>query len=493
MSSNHSNANIPFLKAKVNYAVTGIITLALANLIYHSFIDGFSWLMLLFNLGLVIIAIALLKSTKKYLSVIASIQDVLLRTNKGELYHRITGTKGMGELGKVAWELNETLDIMESYFKEINTCFDQVSKGNHDRYVLADGFPGLLKTSAKSVNEALRIMTENEIMIIKNRLSAGLHSLNISNLLSNLESNQADLMSVSEQMQKVEDIATNTGNNAEASLATVDTISQSLTNINENIHSVSNVITALIDDSKKVTESLSMITGIADQTNLLALNASIEAARAGEHGRGFAVVAEEVKNLSEHTKNAALEVTQTLDSFNKRVHQMHDEAETSAELSQQIMDRVNEFRNQFADLSQSAKTSIGYISYAKDKSFALLTKVDHIVYKQNGYIAIENKNHCPQADAINVDNHNCRLGQWYYEGMGHQKYRSTRAYAKLNHPHSDVHQFTQQAYAFSRKNWQQEKSIIDNIINYMQHSEDASAEVMALIDEMVVEKHAKLG
>jgi methyl-accepting chemotaxis protein len=123
-------------------------------------------------------------------------------------------------------------------------------------------------------------------------------------------------------MQKVENIATDTGRNADASLSTVDDISHSLTDINETIHEVSDVINALIEDSRKVTDSLSMITGIADQTNLLALNASIEAARAGEHGRGFAVVAEEVKNLSEHTKNAALEVTKTLDSFNKRVSQM---------------------------------------------------------------------------------------------------------------------------------------------------------------------------
>ncbi|MGR9114760.1 MAG: methyl-accepting chemotaxis protein [Gammaproteobacteria bacterium] len=492
MSTNHSNANIPFLKAKVNYAVAGIITLAFVNLIYHSLITEFSWLILLINLGLIAIAITMLKSTQNYLSVVGTIQTVLVNTNKGELYHRITGTRGMGELGKVAWELNETLDIMESYFKEINTCFDQVSKGNHDRYVLADGFPGLLKASAKSINEALHIMTENEIMIIKNRLSAGLHSLNTSNLLDNLKSNQTDLLSISEQMQKVEDIAMNTGNSAEKSLTTVDTISQSLTHINDNIHSVTSVITALIDDSKKVTESLSMITGIADQTNLLALNASIEAARAGEHGRGFAVVAEEVKNLSEHTKNAALEVSQTLDSFNKRVYQMHEEAENSAELSQQIMDRVNEFRTQFAELSQSAKASVDYISYAKDKSFALLTKVDHIVYKQNGYIAIENRNPCPQADAINIDNHNCRLGKWYFEGMGYEFFRATQAYAKLNHPHSDVHQFTQQAYAYSRNNWQQDKTVLDTIIGNMQQSEEASSEVMALIDEMVEEKHANL-
>ncbi|XBS22528.1 methyl-accepting chemotaxis protein [Methylomarinum sp. Ch1-1] len=416
-------------------------------------------------------------------------QDVLTHTNQGELYHRVTQTKGLGEVGKVAWELNETLDIIESYFKEINTCFSQAAKGNHNRYALTDGFPGVLKQSAQNINQALHHMNDNEVLMIKNRLSAGLHNLNTSNLLDNLKANQNDLLNVTEQMQKVEDIATETGQNAEASLSTVETISSSLININDNIHSVTDVITALINDSKKVTESLSMITGIADQTNLLALNASIEAARAGEHGRGFAVVADEVKNLSEHTKNAALEVSQTLTSFNQRVEQMHQEAENSANLSQEVMDQVSSFRHQFSGLSESAQASVGYISYAKDKSFALLTKLDHIIYKQNAYIAIENPEDCPQHDAITVDSHHCRLGKWYDTGIGYDKFRHTSSYAKLAAPHADVHQFTQEAYEVSRKNWQENLDLLDNILTHMQHTEDASADVMNYIDAMVEEKH----
>ena len=482
------SANIPFLKTKVNYAVAGILISALALLLYCLISNGFSWIAIVLSIPHPLIAWYIWKTAEQNLDALQRIEKVLTLTNNGELYHRITGTRGLGEVGKVAWELNETLDIIESYFKEINSCFNEIAKGNHDRYALSDGFPGVLKQSAKNINVALQHMNENERLMTKRRLSAGLHALNTANLSNNLKSSQNDLSGITEQLQKVEAITMETGRNADASLDTVEQIGVSLNNINSTVHSVSEVITDLINDSKKITESLSMITGIADQTNLLALNASIEAARAGEHGRGFAVVADEVKNLSEHTKNAALEVSKTLKAFNRRVEKMHQEAENSASLSEEVMEQVSSFRYQFSELSGSAKASVGYITYARDKSFGLLTKLDHIIYKQNGYIAIENHQDSPQATAIKVDNHNCRLGKWYYEGIGFEKFRTTKAYGKLDQPHHEVHRTTQWAYQTSRENWEQDPVKLDEIIKHMNEAEEASGLVMKYIDEMVEEK-----
>lgn len=68
--------------------------------------------------------------------------------------------------------------------------------------------------------------------------------------------------------------------------------------------------------SKRVSDALNLIAGIADQINLLALNATIESARAGEAGRGFAVVASEVKNLANQTNKSLEDVAQVIEEMN---------------------------------------------------------------------------------------------------------------------------------------------------------------------------------
>ena len=48
----------------------------------------------------------------------------------------------------------------------------------------------------------------------------------------------------------------------------------------------------LVAGSKRMTDIIAVIEGIAFQTKIPALNVAVEAARAGEQGRGLAVVAE---------------------------------------------------------------------------------------------------------------------------------------------------------------------------------------------------------
>ena len=89
----------------------------------------------------------------------------------------------------------------------------------------------------------------------------------------------------------------------------------------EVVSQVVDTMRGINESSRKISDIISVIDGIAFQTNILALNAAVEAARAGEQGRGFAVVASEVRALAGRSADAAKEIKALINASVERVEQ----------------------------------------------------------------------------------------------------------------------------------------------------------------------------
>jgi methyl-accepting chemotaxis protein len=89
----------------------------------------------------------------------------------------------------------------------------------------------------------------------------------------------------------------------------------------EVVSQVVDTMKGINESSRKISDIISVIDGIAFQTNILALNAAVEAARAGEQGRGFAVVASEVRSLAGRSAEAAKEIKSLINASVERVEQ----------------------------------------------------------------------------------------------------------------------------------------------------------------------------
>ena len=137
-------------------------------------------------------------------------------------------------------------------------------------------------------------------------------------------------------------------------------LEQEISQVVEGMDEMTIVTKELAHAAQKIYDILAIVQSIADQTNLLALNASIEAARAGEYGKGFAVVAQEVRKLSEQSKQSVAHIADlvnTTSSLSSQVSVSLEEVKSITEKSQSVSrDAQSEFEHILTEVVRNEET-----------------------------------------------------------------------------------------------------------------------------------------
>jgi methyl-accepting chemotaxis protein len=151
------------------------------------------------------------------------------------------------------------------------------------------------------------------------------------------------------------------------------------------VNQVVETMKGINESSRKISDIISVIDGIAFQTNILALNAAVEAARAGEQGRGFAVVATEVRALASRSAQAAKEIKELITAS---VHQIEAGTSLSDKAGATMGNAVTAITNVtklMAEISRASSeqaigvsqvgTAIGHMDTATQQNAALVEEM----------------------------------------------------------------------------------------------------------------------
>jgi methyl-accepting chemotaxis protein len=215
---------------------------------------------------------------------------------------------------------------------------------------------GELISSLKEMNEGLaRIVGEvrtgaDSIATATEEIAAG-----NADLSQRTEEQASALEETASSMEELTSTVKQNADNAQAANQLAINASGVAVKGGEVINRVVLTMESITGSSKKISDIIGVIDGIAFQTNILALNAAVEAARAGEQGRGFAVVAAEVRSLAQRSAAAAKEIKTLIEDSVGKVQDGSRLVEEAGRTTQDIVTSIKRVTDIMAEISAASQ------------------------------------------------------------------------------------------------------------------------------------------